>query len=82
MDVQFILLCMESVLFKVCVVILFDYVKGVLEYVQQFIQKVKVVGVFVFIDLKGSDFECYCGVLLFMLNMFEFEVVVGKVKFE
>lgn len=36
--------------------------------------------VFVLIDLKGIDFECYCGVILFMLNMLEFEVVVGYCK--
>lgn len=40
------------------------------------------VGVLVLIDLKGIDFECYCGVMLLTSNFSEFEVVVGKCKIE
>lgn len=81
-DLQLLYECINQVLGLIGVLVLFDYVKGVLISVQIMIFLVCQVGVLVFIDLKGMDFECYCGVMLLMLNFFEFEVVVGKCKSE
>lgn len=33
--------------------------------------------ILVLVDFKGKDFVIYCGVSLIILNLFEFEIIVG-----
>ncbi len=81
-DPKPILARMEKTLPNVKAVILSDYAKGALEYVQQYIQKARAAGVPVFIDPKGACFERYRGATLLTPNMSEFEQVVGKISSE
>jgi D-beta-D-heptose 7-phosphate kinase/D-beta-D-heptose 1-phosphate adenosyltransferase len=81
-DEELVLSRMKKSLAHAKSVVLSDYAKGALEHVQRLIQAAKSVGVPVFIDPKGADFERYRGATLLTPNMAEFELVAGEVKDE
>jgi len=60
------------------VVILSDYGKGTLHYVQEFIKIAREFSVPVLVDPKSKDFSIYSGASIITPNLGEFEAVVGK----
>jgi len=58
--------------------IISDYAKGALQFVQAMIQAAKAVNVPVLIDPKGDDFSRYHGATLIKPNQGEFELVMGE----
>lgn len=64
---------------KYCdVVILSDYAKGCLAYVQELIQLARKAGKPVFVDPKSNDFKVYQGATVLTPNRREFEAVVDR----
>lgn len=59
------------------VLVLSDYAKGALQYVEQMIQAARAANVPVLIDPKGDDFTRYRGATLIKPNQSEFERIVG-----
>ena len=59
------------------VVVISDYAKGALQFVEQMIAAARKVNVPVFIDPKGNDFTRYQGATLVKPNQGEFELIVG-----
>lgn len=64
------------------VVVLSDYAKGSLFYIQELIAALKSEKVPVLVDPKGTDFYRYRGASLLTPNMAEFETVVGTCETE
>ncbi|MBD3776648.1 MAG: bifunctional D-glycero-beta-D-manno-heptose-7-phosphate kinase/D-glycero-beta-D-manno-heptose 1-phosphate adenylyltransferase HldE [Thiotrichales bacterium] len=54
-----------------------DYAKGALQFVEQMIAAARVENVPVLIDPKGTDFKRYAGATLIKPNQGEFEAIVG-----
>lgn len=68
---------------KYCdVVILSDYAKGCLAYVQDLIQSARKAGKPVFVDPKSNDFNIYQGATVLTPNRREFEAVVDRCNSE
>ncbi|QAB14737.1 bifunctional D-glycero-beta-D-manno-heptose-7-phosphate kinase/D-glycero-beta-D-manno-heptose 1-phosphate adenylyltransferase HldE [Hydrogenovibrio thermophilus] len=59
------------------VVVISDYAKGALQYVEKMIEAAKRQDVPVLIDPKGDDFTRYSGATLVKPNQGEFELIVG-----
>jgi D-beta-D-heptose 7-phosphate kinase/D-beta-D-heptose 1-phosphate adenosyltransferase len=59
------------------VVVISDYAKGALQYVEKMIEAAKQQNVPVLIDPKGDDFTRYSGATLVKPNQGEFELIVG-----
>lgn len=59
------------------VLVISDYAKGALQFVEEMIQSAKSHQVPVLIDPKGSDFSRYAGATLVKPNQGEFELIVG-----
>ncbi|KUJ76003.1 bifunctional heptose 7-phosphate kinase/heptose 1-phosphate adenyltransferase [Thiomicrospira sp. XS5] len=59
------------------VVVISDYAKGALQYVEKMIEAAKKQNVPVLIDPKGDDFTRYSGATLVKPNQGEFELIVG-----
>nr|Q31IC2.1 RecName: Full=Bifunctional protein HldE; Includes: RecName: Full=D-beta-D-heptose 7-phosphate kinase; AltName: Full=D-beta-D-heptose 7-phosphotransferase; AltName: Full=D-glycero-beta-D-manno-heptose-7-phosphate kinase; Includes: RecName: Full=D-beta-D-heptose 1-phosphate adenylyltransferase; AltName: Full=D-glycero-beta-D-manno-heptose 1-phosphate adenylyltransferase [Hydrogenovibrio crunogenus XCL-2] len=59
------------------VLVISDYAKGALQFVEEMIQAAKSQQVPVLIDPKGNDFSRYAGATLVKPNQGEFELIVG-----
>lgn len=59
------------------VLVVSDYAKGALQFVEQMIAEAKAHEVPVLIDPKGDDFSRYAGATLIKPNQSEFELIVG-----
>ncbi|MDG4811741.1 bifunctional D-glycero-beta-D-manno-heptose-7-phosphate kinase/D-glycero-beta-D-manno-heptose 1-phosphate adenylyltransferase HldE [Hydrogenovibrio sp. 3SP14C1] len=59
------------------VLVISDYAKGALQYVEEMIKAAKSQNVPVLIDPKGNDFSRYAGATLIKPNQGEFELIVG-----
>lgn len=59
------------------VLLISDYAKGALQFVEQMIAAAKLAKVPVLIDPKGNDFARYSGATLIKPNQGEFELIVG-----
>lgn len=59
------------------VLVISDYAKGALQFVEEMIQSAKSHQVPVLIDPKGNDFSRYAGATLVKPNQGEFELIVG-----
>jgi len=59
------------------VLVISDYAKGALQFVEQMIAVARSLGVSVFIDPKGEDFYRYQGATLIKPNQAEFERIAG-----
>ena len=59
------------------VLVISDYAKGCLQFVEQIIDVAKSAGVPVLVDPKGLDFKRYAGATLIKPNQSEFEAIVG-----
>lgn len=59
------------------VLVISDYAKGALQFVEEMIQAAKSQNVPVLIDPKGNDFSRYAGATLVKPNQGEFELIVG-----
>ncbi|MCF6345398.1 MAG: bifunctional D-glycero-beta-D-manno-heptose-7-phosphate kinase/D-glycero-beta-D-manno-heptose 1-phosphate adenylyltransferase HldE [Thiomicrorhabdus sp.] len=59
------------------VLVISDYAKGALQFVEQMIEAAKSHQIPVFIDPKGQDFARYQGATLIKPNQSEFEAIVG-----
>jgi D-beta-D-heptose 7-phosphate kinase/D-beta-D-heptose 1-phosphate adenosyltransferase len=55
-----------------------DYAKGALQFVEEMISAAKQQGIPVLIDPKGDDFERYRGATLIKPNQSEFELIMGE----
>ncbi len=64
------------------IVVLSDYAKGSLQFVEDFIKQAKERGIPVLVDPKGNDFSRYRGASLLTPNIKEFEAIVGACKDE
>ncbi|WP_273802999.1 bifunctional D-glycero-beta-D-manno-heptose-7-phosphate kinase/D-glycero-beta-D-manno-heptose 1-phosphate adenylyltransferase HldE [Providencia rettgeri] len=79
-DVAPVLERIEQALPHIGALVLSDYAKGALTYVEKMIALANKAGVPVLIDPKGSNFERYRGATLLTPNMSEFEAIVGPCK--
>jgi len=59
------------------VLVISDYAKGALQFVEEMIQAAKLQNIPVLIDPKGNDFSRYAGATLVKPNQGEFELIVG-----
>jgi D-beta-D-heptose 7-phosphate kinase/D-beta-D-heptose 1-phosphate adenosyltransferase len=59
------------------IVVLSDYAKGSLQFIDDYIEKANAIGARVLIDPKGNDFSPYQGASLLTPNLKEFETIVG-----
>jgi len=63
---------------KYDVLVISDYAKGALQFVEQMIAAAKSHNIPVLIDPKGDDFERYRGATLIKPNQSEFELIMGE----
>jgi D-beta-D-heptose 7-phosphate kinase/D-beta-D-heptose 1-phosphate adenosyltransferase len=64
------------------VLVISDYAKGALQFVESMIEAANSEGVPVFVDPKGLDFNRYYGAKLIKPNQIEFEAIVGLCESE
>ncbi|GAB6035339.1 bifunctional D-glycero-beta-D-manno-heptose-7-phosphate kinase/D-glycero-beta-D-manno-heptose 1-phosphate adenylyltransferase HldE [Galenea microaerophila] len=76
-DAQRLVTLVKSKIAEYQALVISDYAKGALQFVEEMIAEAKAVGVPVLIDPKGDDFSRYAGATLIKPNQGEFEQIVG-----
>ncbi len=77
-DAQALVALVKAQLANYGVLVISDYAKGALQFVEQMIEAAREAGVPVLIDPKGDDFNRYRGATLIKPNQGEFEQIVGS----